>query len=486
MKVHARRLIPLLVALGIALCPVPEGLASYSWYFFAIFTGCITMLITDAFPGAVSGLICVSLAAVLAPWALFSPEQMAAPGFKVHQQAFQWAVSGFSNSVVWMILGAFILARGYAVTGLGRRIALWLVKTMGHHSLSLGYAVMLADLVLAPATPSNTARSGGILFPIIDNLPPLFDSYPNSPSRRRIGTYLMWTSLASCCVSCTLFMTAISSNLLAVERVTHITGITIGWSEWFIAAAPAGIIMALLTPLMGYVFCRPEVTAGHEVAEWAREELGRMGRIRREEIVLTVLIVGALLLWIFGGRYIEPAMVGLVVGAIMLMTGIISWNDVLEYKAAWSTFFWFAMLIALASGLDQVGFISWFGERFGHCIQSWSPLQAVLLITIVFFVLHYFFAGATTQVIALLPAFLAAAHYIPGIDMHFLILMLVPTIGIMGILTPYGTGPSPVYFGSGYIPSGQGWRLGAIFGGIYLVLWLVIGMPWIGWLCGAL
>ena len=110
MKVHARRLIPLLVALGIAICPVPDGVASYSWYFFAIFTGCITMLMTDAFPGAVSGLICVSLAAVLAPWVLFSPEQIASPGFKVQQQAFQWAVSGFSNSVVWMIFGAFILA----------------------------------------------------------------------------------------------------------------------------------------------------------------------------------------------------------------------------------------------------------------------------------------------------------------------------------------------------------------------------------------
>lgn len=485
MKVYARRLIPLLVALGIAVCPVPEGLAPYSWYFFAIFTGCITMLITDVFPGAVSGLICVSLAAVLAPWVLCSPEQMATPGFKVHHYAFQWAVSGFSNSVVWMILGAFILARGYAVTGLGRRIALWLVKAMGHHSLSLGYAVMLADLVLAPATPSNTARSGGILFPIIDNLPPLFDSYPNSPSRRRMGTYLMWTSLASCCVSCTLFMTAISSNLLAVEQVFHLTGISIGWGEWFIAAAPAGIVMALLTPLMGFLFCRPEVKTGHEVAEWAHEELGRMGRIRRDEILLTILIVCALLLWVFGGSLIEPAMVGLVVGAIMLLTGIISWNDVLEYKAAWSTFFWFAMLIALASGLDQVGFISWFGERFGHYMQRWSPFNAVLVMTIVFFALHYFFAGATTQVIALLPAFLSAAHYIPGIDMHFLILMLVPTIGIMGILTPYGTGPSPVYFGSGYIESGMGWRLGAIFGGIYLAVWMLIGMPWISWLCGA-
>ena len=443
------------------------------------------MLITVPVPGAVAGLLSVSLAAVLAPWVLFSPEKMAAPGFNMPAQAFSWAVSGFTNPVVWMILGAFILARGYSVTGLGRRIALWLVKTMGRHSLSLGYAVALADLVLAPAMPSNTARSAGILFPILDSLPPLYESYPNSPTQRRIGTYLMWTSLSACCVSCTLFMTAFSSNLLAVSVVANKTGITVSWGEWFLAAAPAATLLAVLTPLMAYLFCRPEVTAGHEVVEWACEELRQMGRASRQELLLIALIGIALVLWIFGGRYIDPALVGLAVGSSMLVLGVIRWNDVLEYKAAWNTFFWFATLIAMASGLDQVGFIAWFGQRVGAYIQGMSSVEAVLVLTLTFFVLHYFFAGGTTQVIALLPAFLAAARYVPGLNMRYLILVMVPTIGIMGVLTPYGTGPSPVYFGSGYIPSSQGWTLGALFGTLYLALWLMISVPWIGWLLGA-
>lgn len=32
------------------------------------------------------------------------------------------------------------------------------------------------------------------------------------------------------------------------------------------------------------------------------------------------------------------------------------------------------------------------------------------------------------------------------------------------ILTPYATGPSPIYYGSGYLPTVDYWRLGAILG----------------------
>jgi L-tartrate/succinate antiporter len=74
--------------------------------------------------------------------------------------SFKWAVSGFGNSTVWLIFGAFMFAAGYDKTQFGRRLALILVKYLGRRSLTLGYAITFADLLLAPFTPSNTARSG--------------------------------------------------------------------------------------------------------------------------------------------------------------------------------------------------------------------------------------------------------------------------------------------------------------------------------------
>ena len=52
-------------------------------------------------------------------------------------------------------------------------------------------------------------------------------------------------------------------------------------------------------------------------------------------------------------------------------------------------------------------------------------------------------------------------------------------LGIMGIITPpAASGPSPVYYGSGYLPAADYSRLGAIFGVIFFVVFLVIGVPW--------
>jgi L-tartrate/succinate antiporter len=113
--------------------------------------------------------------------------------------------------MVWLVGGAFMFALGYEKTGLGRRIALRLVCALGRNTLSLGYAAVFAEAILAPFTPSNTARGAGIIFPIMNNLPPLYDSRPHDPSARKIGGYIMWVAFSADCVTSTLFMTAVPS-----------------------------------------------------------------------------------------------------------------------------------------------------------------------------------------------------------------------------------------------------------------------------------
>ncbi|WP_346797101.1 anion permease [Halomonas sp. Bachu 37] len=479
MTSRLKLLAPLIVALCVALFPTPAGLDPHAWYFFAIFLGVVVGLIFEPLPGAVIGLIGVAVAALLAPWVLFSPEQLAVPGFNSASSAFTWAVSGFTNSVVWLIFGAFMFALGYEKTGLGRRIALWLVKTMGRRTLTLGYAVMLADLVLAPFTPSNTARSGGTIYPVVRNLPDLYDSHPNDPSMKRMGSFLMWTAIVSTCITSSLFLTALAPNLLAVALTESATSIRIGWGEWFIAVAPVGILLLLLAPLLCYWLCPPEVKSGSAVSDWAAEELKKLGGLTRNEVILLCLVLIALALWIFAGDMISSSLVGILVICVMLILGILNWDDILSNKAAWNTFFWFATLVALAGGLNQVGFVGWFGNMVGGRISHFDPLVAMIALTAIFYLLHYFFASVTAHTTALLPVMLAAASGIPGIDMHMFVLMLLPTLGIMGILTPYGTGPSPVYYGSGYLPGPLWWRLGAIFGLLFLVAWLAIGVPWL-------
>ena len=149
-----KRLAPLLLAILVALVPHPDGLPQHAWYFFAIFAGVVVGLILEPLPGAAIGLIGVTVVAALAPLTLFGPAETSAPEFNAPNRAIEWALSGFSNSTVWLAFSAFMFGTAYDRTGLGRRIALSLVRLMGGRTLLLGYAVMLSDAIIAPFTPS--------------------------------------------------------------------------------------------------------------------------------------------------------------------------------------------------------------------------------------------------------------------------------------------------------------------------------------------
>jgi L-tartrate/succinate antiporter len=474
-----KALLPVIVAGLIAIIPPPEGLAQHAWYFFAIFAGVIVGLMLEPLPGAAVGLIGVVLVAVLSPYVLFGPAELAKAGFKPANASLTWALSGFSNTTVWLIFAAFMFALGYEKTGLGRRIALWLVKAMGRKTLTLGYAVTIADTVLAPFTPSNTARSGGTVFPVIRNLPALYDSKPNDPSSRKIGGYLMWVAIAATCVTSSMFLTGLAPNLLAIELISKTAKVSFTWMDWFMAFAPIGVILLLAVPLLAYVFYKPEIKGGNEVPDWAKGEIAKMGGLTQREILLAVLVVLALGLWIWGGDFINATTVAIAVIALMVLGKVVSWDDILANKQAWNTLVWFATLVALADGLNRVGFVKWFAETIGGQMAGFSPMVAMILLVAVFFFTHYLFASITAHVTAMLPVMLAVGMGIPGIDIRTFALLLALTLGIMGILTPYATGPSPVYYGSGYIPSKDFWRLGAIFGAIYFAVFLLVAMFWI-------
>ena len=474
-----KALAPVVLALVMAMIPPPVGLAPHAWYFFAIFAGVILGLMLEPLPGGAIGLIGITVVTVLSQFVLFAPAELAKPGFKAYNTALTWALSGFANSTVWLIFGAFMFALGYEKTGLGKRISLLLVKKMGRRTLTLGYAVAVADTLLAPFTPSNTARSGGTIYPVIRNLPALYDSKPNDPSSRRIGSYLMWVAIATTCVTSSMFLTGLAPNLLAIEMVNKTAKVSLSWTQWFMAFAPVGILLLALIPVVTYWLYPPEVKAGDEVPKWAGDELAKMGGLTRREITLGLLVLLALGLWIFGGDYINATTAALVVVSMMLVLGVVSWDDIVKNSAAWNTLAWFATLVALADGLNRVGFVKWFADTIGAQMGSFSPFTAMILLVLVFYFTHYLFASVTAHVTAMLPVMLAVGMTVPGMHMPQYSLLLCLTLGIMGILTPFATGPSPVYYGSGYLPSKDYWRLGAIFGVLFIVVMLIIAVPWL-------
>ena len=166
MKITWKTVAPLLIWLALYLVPVPAGLNANQWHYFAIFAAVIAGLILESMPVGAVGIIGLTFAGI--------------SGYVEHDpnKALRWMLGGFSESTVWLIVGAFVFSIGYRKSGLGRRLALLLVRGLGRRTIGLGYAVAFSDLVLAPATPSNTVRSGGTIYPIVSNIPRIYGSEP--------------------------------------------------------------------------------------------------------------------------------------------------------------------------------------------------------------------------------------------------------------------------------------------------------------------
>ena len=469
--------IPVAITIVLALLPPPTGLAQNAWNFFALFAGIVAALVLEPIPPAATGVVAITLAALLSRWTLFNPQELANPKFKPASEAVKWALSGFASNTVWLVGGAFMFALAYEKTGLGKRIALLLVRVLGKNSLSLGYAATLADTLLAPFTPSNTARSAGTMFPVFINLPPIYKSFPNDPSARRIGSYLLWTTFAASCVTSTLFMTACAPNFLALDFIRKIAHVELSYRQWFMAAAPFAIPLLLLLPVIGYVLYPPQVKKSPEIPEWARGQLAEMGSLSRNEIILGVLVVVAISLWVLAGDFVDAAIVAFMVISALLILRVVTWNDMARYHSAWTTIVLLATLVAMAEGLSKTGFVKWFADYVGSHVSGLPPGTVLVILVSVYFFSHYFFSSLTAHTSAMMPIMLGVGLAVPGLSPEKLALGLALTTGLMGIVSPYATGAALPYYNSGYITSSAFWRNGTIYGILFLAALLIVGLP---------
>ena len=470
-RIHpARVLVPLAVGVAIALSPAPQGLSPQAWRYFALFASVIAGMIAEPIPAGAIGLIGVVTAGALRM-------VRATPA-----ESTTWALSGFANGTVWLVFAAYMFSLGYSRTGLGRRIALKLISVMGHRTLGLGYAIMLADVVLAPVTASSTARSGATVYPVVRQIPELYGSRPHDASARQIGAYLLYTAMAASIVTSSLFVTGMAPNVLALTLAHSVAGVTITWTDWFVGFAPVGVLLLAVLPLLLYRIYPPGIKNAPEAPIWARAQLGDMGPMSRAELTLMVLVLTALALWIGGGRVIDPTMAAMLIVALMVVLGVVTWEQVLGNAEAWNVLVWFATVVTLAGGLAETGVVRWMAEAIAPALSGLGSYATIACLVGAFFVIHYLFASITAHTATLYAMFLAVAVRTNTASPKAWALLLGYSLGLMGILTSYASGQNPIYAGSGYISRRAFWLLGLSLGIIFFGAYMVIIVPWLRWL----
>lgn len=457
------KLIPMLLTVAIGLViwfiPPPDGVTIVAWHLFAIFVATIVGLIVKPLPmGAVAliGMMATALTGTL---------------------TINETLSGFSNRVIWLIVLAFFIARGFIKTGLGARIAYLFVGLLGKKTLGLSYGLIATDLVLAPAIPSNTARAGGVVFPILRSLAKAYGSDPEDGTQRKIGGFLTLAAFQGTVVTSAMFLTAMAANPLAAKLAGDM-GIEITWGGWALAALVPGLVSLAVIPYVIYKLYPPEIKETPGAAKMAKDELAKMGPVKVQEWIMMGAFVMLLVLWIFGSQLgIHSTTAALVGLSVLLVTSVLTWKDVQNETGAWDTLVWFAALVMMASFLNTLGLIPWFSELMGGYVNGVAWLPAFLILSIVYFYAHYFFASNTAQVSAMYAAFLAVA-VAAGAPPLLAALVLAFFSNLFSSMTHYGTGPAPVLFGSGYVDVGNWWKMGFIISLINIVIWLGVGGVW--------
>jgi DASS family divalent anion:Na+ symporter len=471
-------LITTAVLVILLLIPVPAGLKPNAWGLVAIFLTTIVAIILKVMPIGVMAVMAI---------VVLSLSQVTSNSSK---GAIADALTAFDSPLIWLIVVAILISRGLKKTGLGSRIGLMFIALIGKRTVGIGYGLTGCELVLAPFTPSNTARGGGIVHPIMKSIANSFDSDPAKGTEGKVGTYLALVNYHANPITSAMFVTATAPNPLVVAYIAKATNqsLQLTWTSWALCMMLPGLLCLLVMPLVIYLLAPPQLNATPNAVGYARAELAKMGPMSPKEMVMLGTFALLLVLWadvpamVFGPSFtLDPTVVAFVGLFLLIITGTIDWDDVLSEKSAWDTLVWFGALIMLAEQLNKQGVIAWFAEAMKGAIVSsgigWGAAATILVLAFVFS--HYLFASTTAHISAMMLAFLTVGVHLipPGYVVPFMLMMAAGS-AIMMTLTHYATGTSPIIFGSGFVTMGTWWRVGFVMCVVELLIFAVVGSLW--------
>ena len=443
----------------------PSGLEAKGYHIFIVFISVIISLLVRVIPMSVSvltGLLFSVLVGLL---------------------SLKDALKGFSDSTTWLVVIAFLIAGVIIEIGLGRRISLLCIHALGRSITGLAYAICSAEFILGPLVPSNTARGGGILAPIVDSMSRALDSTPNQ-SPEKAGQYLHLIGAHANLITAAMFLTGMAANPLVSKAAYDVFQIEFDWLTWALGSIVPGLVGLAGLPILIKYLSPPTIKSIQPIRDKIKNDIKDLGPWTRSEILAALTLGVMLFLWatkpVHGWGTTTVALLGLI---IILLLNVISWDRMLKNHKAWDTLIWLGGFLTLATSLKDHGFIQWFTDSIQQNLSGFSPIFLLLSLAIIYFYSMYFFSMLTAHIAAL-----AAAIFMVVSDVNLNPFIIVGIIAyfsnLCGCLTNYSTGPVIIYFGNGYSSPIRWFKIGFLVSIYHLVVWLGVGSIWwriIGW-----
>ena len=464
-KYNFRAIHPLFLGIILWMIKPPSGLDQEACLMFIIFSSTILSILIKAIPMSTSVLIGLLLSVI------------------TNLMSLKDALIGFGDSTTWLVVIAFLIAGVIIETGLGRRIALICINLLGKTVTGLGYAICASELILGPLVPSNTARGGGIIAPIVDSISRSLGSEPKKDPGIA-GEYLHLVGAHANLITAAMFLTGMAANPIISRAALEVYGIEFGWSTWALGGIIPGLIGLTGLPIFLKYFSRPTIGSIENVREDIKLRIKELGQWAFREIAMVVTLILMLSLWatksFHGMGTTTVALFGLV---MLLILNIATWDQLVKNYKAWDTLIWLGGLLTLATGLKSTGFISWILESMNSSLEGMEPYTLLILLVIIYFYSMYIFSMLTAHIVALGSTIMVVAS---GTDLNpILVVGIIAYLSsLCGCLTNYSTGPVIIYFGNGYSKPSTWFKIGFYVSIYHLIIWSLFGSLWwkyIGW-----
>lgn len=440
--------------------PVPDGVTVKAWHLFIIFLATIAGIILNPLPMGAIALLSITFCIITKTLTIAE------------------CLGGFADKTVWLIVFAFFISHGFIKTGLGSRIAYWLISKLGKSTLGLSYSLVFSDFVLSAGIPSVTARGGGIIFPVATSLCKSYSDETHPGVSNKNGGFLMKVCAQSNVLTSAMFLTAMAANPVAADFALK-AGIEISWGLWALAALVPGLLCLILMPLVVYLLYPPAIKHSDSAPLLAMQKLKDMGPMTAKELTMLAVFFLLIFLWIAGEKMfgIDATTTALIGLCLLVIFRVISFEETVGDKGAWHTFVWFATLLMISNFLSKLGVMSWLGGKLEMAFAGFAPALAVIFLTLVYFYVHYIFASATAHISVLMPTFLLIL-IASGIPATVAALMLIFASILSSGLTHFGLSSVPIFFNAGYMKPKTWWYIGFVLSMVYLVIWTLAGGLW--------
>lgn len=502
----------LCVVVGVALwfCPAPAGLSLEGWHVFAVFAATILSFLLRPLPMGVCvliGLLVLGGTGALVPeievtrpnGAVFDVDGVVDTFVDQHferhplgeriKTSFAAMLSGYGDTTVWLVVAAFLISGGMVHSGLGRRMALTMIARLGRSTLGLGYAIAAAELVLAPFIPSNTARGGGLMMPIVDSISQALGSDPDHRPQRA-GEYLVLCGAHLNLVTAAMFLTGMAANPLVASAALDFLDVEFTWGKWLAGSIVPGLASLLILPLLLYRLAPPSMDDAQAARDEVRRQLHNLGPWTPQQVTMAVVSLAMVVLWAstplqqqwFDGK-LPTAFVALAGVVTLVVARVLPYQQITGNAAAWDTLLWLGGLISMADALRETKFVDWFATGVQNGIGTTTGIAAAVLLAVAYFYSMYAFSMLTGHILAFVGVLFAVAAAV-GAPPLATVALFAYFSNLCGATTNYSTGPVVIYFGLGYVTTGRWFWIGFLVSLSHLIVWLGLGLPWwklLGW-----